>query len=706
MGRLLILIHCLAALGLAATQASPFAKAVLDWRWSHPMPTGNSLISVDFPDSLHGAAVSEKGEVLVTWNGGRAWALRPGRIGTGNLLAAGTWPDGTLIACGAYGRLWKSADSGASWRNTGNVLEALYDVHACGTKTALAVGSGGLILRSGDGGESWKRVRADSMGSALLGVHCGEGPLAFAVGGDGIFLRSQDAGLTWEKRPLPTDVFLNRVIFADSNRGLVATGEGKALTTYDGGRSWKISILDSVTDFRGISWRGKDIILTGSEGNLWISRNDGMDWTRSRTGTNFLMLAAAHVGAAGAIAVGEVGTLLSSRDGGAGWEPYGPGPYVNMTGLAPIAPGQWLAFGMDGLLAKTLDSGKTWTVKDSGTAWYLAGAFRGKLGVVCSYEGNLIHSADAGESWQPAAAPANPGPIYGVDFADAATAVAVGEGGTIWRSVDGGLNWAAVAKADGLADEGLNGIEFHADGSGVIVGDGGMILFSPDKGANWTRVPAPVTTRLYGLAFRDARAGMAVGENGVVLWTRDGGLSWETGSTGFLGEGLLSAAWLNGDTALVHGDSDRAGVIRLTTDRGKTWEALPQPSRWTIWNMKGLGSGKAAFLGERGIILLGTLRSGNGIIRQGGPPVPEPGFSMERMALGARVSVSLPRMARFRITARTVRGKSLGRIFGAELPQGRFTFTLPRVPRMGPTVYTLETEDEGPRFRRSTLLPY
>src|SRR5215467_9921904 len=60
----------------------------------------------------------------------------------------------------------------------------------------------------------------------------------------------------------------------------------------------------------------------------------------------------------------------------------------------------------------------------------------------------------------------------------------------------------------------------------VAVGYGGTILRTTDGGATWTPQFSGTTNILYGVSFVDANTGTAVGGNGTILRTTDGGATW------------------------------------------------------------------------------------------------------------------------------------------------------------------------------------
>ena len=59
--------------------------------------------------------------------------------------------------------------------------------------------------------------------------------------------------------------------------------------------------------------------------------------------------------------------------------------------------------------------------------------------------------------------------------------------------------------------------------TGTAVGDGGTILRTDNGGASWTPQSSGTFNTLYGVSFVDANTGTAVGEIGTILRTNTGG---------------------------------------------------------------------------------------------------------------------------------------------------------------------------------------
>jgi len=114
-----------------------------------------------------------------------------------------------------------------------------------------------------------------------------------------------------------------------------------------------------------------------------------------------------------------------------------------------------------------------------------------------------------------------------------ARGVAVGAGGSLWRSEDAGTSWSVareVAPHDLLA--------VTASESGLIaVGHQGVIRISADAGSSWQTPESPEIPvsflALHDVAFSPNRAlGLIVGRAGLMLRTRGGHPRWTLSGSG------------------------------------------------------------------------------------------------------------------------------------------------------------------------------
>jgi photosystem II stability/assembly factor-like uncharacterized protein len=74
----------------------------------------------------------------------------------------------------------------------------------------------------------------------------------------------------------------------------------------------------------------------------------------------------------------------------------------------------------------------------------------------------------------------------------------------------------------------VHSIHFTSEKIGTAVGSGGVILRTGDGGASWVTQKSRVSQNLNEVYFTSENIGTAVGSDGVILRTGDGGASWVT----------------------------------------------------------------------------------------------------------------------------------------------------------------------------------
>lgn len=138
-------------------------------------------------------------------------------------------------------------------------------------------------------------IAYDPSNTNVFYVGTGEGVFnADAVQGGGIF-KSVDGGATWERLMSTTDpsfYYVQKIVVTDQGTVLAATRDGAGVQrSDDGGQTWTIALNSSkgtVTNRAAdleIGADGRIYASMGlfSQGSIWVSENDGVDWTRLST---------------------------------------------------------------------------------------------------------------------------------------------------------------------------------------------------------------------------------------------------------------------------------------------------------------------------------------------------------------------------------------------------------------------------------------
>ena len=243
------------------------------------------------------------------------------------------------------------------------------------------------------------------------------------------------------------------------------------------------------------------------------------------------------------------------------------------------------AGGDDGFLIRTEDGGVTWTSQRVATTdaindIYFRDKERGFL-----IAGNAIfRTEDEGTQWSEARrfAPSEfdgaTVELYCIRFPSKKKGWVVGSISKRDRVVDSilihtdnaGETWQRQ-RAPSSSE--LIHVDFDNDRRGWIVGDGGTILYTDNAGDTWTRQNSGTTLTLYHVDFRGDKKGLAVGAKGTLLRTMDGGANWTAVKTNVPAT-LLSVEYVSDDEAWAVG---RGGTILRTADGGQSW--LTQDAR-------------------------------------------------------------------------------------------------------------------------------
>jgi photosystem II stability/assembly factor-like uncharacterized protein len=179
---------------------------------------------------------------------------------------------------------------------------------------------------------------------------------------------------------------------------------------------------------------------------------------------------------------------------------------------------------------------------------------------------NLYHSIDGGASWRDLDNPATlPSDLHAIDFATRLSGLAVGPGGRVLRTKDGGVSWTEITSG-AMVD--LNDVAFVNERVAVAVGNTGELIRSTDGGASWASVGSGLIDDLNAVAATGATV-IVTGRNGAAAVSHDEGATFSVAS--FTGDTLKDACAVTeggGAVTLVAGGDER---LWASTDGGSTW---------------------------------------------------------------------------------------------------------------------------------------
>ena len=168
--------------------------------------------------------------------------------------------------------------------------------------------------------------------------------------------------------------------------------------------------------------------------------------------------------------------------------------------------------------------------------------------------------------------------LYSVSFTDADRGTAVGDYGTILRTMDGGADWVVQW---GSTRRRLNGVAFLDANTGLAVGEGGVILKTTDGGATWVGKRSGTKSALYSVAYADADTAVAAGwgTNPIVFCrTTDGGETWTPQDVNYFTT-PHAVSFFNAKVGAAMGNAD---ALYWTNDGGATWNMqMKGGEEWT-----------------------------------------------------------------------------------------------------------------------------
>ncbi|PYS50667.1 MAG: hypothetical protein DMF68_06465 [Acidobacteria bacterium] len=287
-----------------------------------------------------------------------------------------------------------------------------------------------------------------------------------------------------------------------------------------------------------------------------VSANAAAAWTKQRSGSFAWLHAVYFLDENRGWAVGSKGVLLATDDGGETWSTI-PRPTDDALQDVYFSDEQngWLVAERSIYDLKTNDEPRTYLMRtmDGGKIWKrvnvigkdvdarLVRALFTNEGRGWAFgEGGLLYTTrDGGLNWERQLIPTRH-LLLGGWFLNATQGWLVGAGATILQTTDGGLTWRTTlllneAGSKDVADAQhvrFNAVSFADRLHGWAVGAQGRIFITNDGGRSWREQQSNVRADLYDVKFVNAVEGWAVGAEGTLIHTLDGGLRWVAMSSG------------------------------------------------------------------------------------------------------------------------------------------------------------------------------
>ncbi|XP_002966130.2 photosystem II stability/assembly factor HCF136, chloroplastic [Selaginella moellendorffii] len=315
------------------------------------------------------------------------------------------------------------------------------------------------------------------------------------------------------------------------------------------------------------------------------------------------------------------------------WEkvplPIDPGVVLLDLSFVPDEPNRGFLLGTRQTLLETKDGGRSWSPRSVASAEeedfnyrFNSISFKGKEGWIIGKPAILLHTSNAGETWEriplSSRLPGNPVVIQATGDKQAEM---VTDEGAIYVTSNAGYNWKAAveetvsATLNRTVSSGISGASYYTgtfntvnrspQGDYVAVSSRGNFYMTWEPGQPyWQPHNRRSARRIQNMGWR--------ADGGLWLVVRGGGLylgkclgvceDFEEASIPSRGFGILDLGYRSKDEAWAAGGS---GMLLKTTDGGNTWsrDRVADSIAANLYSVKFLDNKKGFVLGNDGVLL-------------------------------------------------------------------------------------------------------
>ncbi|WP_296698057.1 YCF48-related protein [Algoriphagus sp.] len=493
------------------------------------IPKISRLNKIKFWDENLGFAVGVDGIVLKTSNGGGQWSQINSPTDS-DLFSISFIDEKSLIIVGESGGIYKSLDLGTSWKSiASSVNSSLNEILFLNTEQGFIVGNNGALLTTIDGGNSFSKKNLPITNN-LNSIAFSSDLIGYIVGESGIVLKTEDAGINWTTLNSGVTVELNQidislidprilVIIGDQATSIKSTNSGVSFSKANLGAG-NTRNLKSLQFIPGTN----QVTAVGQDGYLINSANAGTSWATKLAGyrNNFSSIdfKSDRVG----FVSGQNGSFYFTSNGALSLVDRSLPEIKDIENIDFWNTSFGYAASKTGQMFRTGNSGRTWISVPAETTYDITGfyLFAPSVLYITGTNGYIARSFDSGVTWDSNIATNTSENLKDVTYFDFQVGFAIGEKGQIsWTN--GGNIWENLPK---LTDKNLNSLSKLDSSTAIIVGDGGVILKSVDQAKTWRLINSDITENLNSVDFWDENIGIIAGDNGLTLQSKDGGETW------------------------------------------------------------------------------------------------------------------------------------------------------------------------------------
>jgi len=187
--------------------------------------------------------------------------------------------------------------------------------------------------------------------------------------------------------------------------------------------------------------------------------------------------------------------------------------------------------------------------------------------------GTILKTTNGGTNWNNVPNPAVGKPLSSIHIVDSNVCYVVGWFETIIKTTDGGTSWIVIRNNGWGFGSSYDAVFFIDENTGWIAGTGQKILRTTN-GCDSIITDYLFTGNLHDMYFKDALTGIVTGSSlGSTFKTTNGGLNWFELNIqfGFTVSTFYKLSFINDQTGWIAGSDKR---VYKTTDFGDTWDTI------------------------------------------------------------------------------------------------------------------------------------
>jgi photosystem II stability/assembly factor-like uncharacterized protein len=307
--------------------------------------------------------------------------------------------------------------------------------------------------------------------------------------------------------------------------------------------------------------------VVGDNGTIVVTTDNGRRWSTIPTTTLENLNSVSFALVDSGITVGDNGTIIQINKSGEGFisndiSSINPDPGKQNLNDIVLLENSILGYvvGDSGLILRTANRGNTWVPYQNTRVPYNLRSINFKVFTQAWAVGDsgTILKSIVQKRWDPKVPPdAFPKANFRACTFINDTGWVVGENGAIAFTKTGGNIFVDQQVPEGLEHTNFNDVFFGSAlglspdlsryqlQEGYVVGDGGVILRTTDYGTTWTQLPSPTQEDLYYIHFTDSTTGWAVGANGTIVNMQRFGEQFAMYSMTKIGNSTLRAGHFN-----------------------------------------------------------------------------------------------------------------------------------------------------------------